>query len=260
MNAKEQYKVVAIQAKEQLGLDSEQMLQFSDKIYEEMARIYSEVYTQEEMVQIKYSLVIFLRTVMRKVGLLLFFFNSPLVASEFNQDIVSSLIERTTHNVIYDGSYLSIPYPNGDVPANIGVCTDVVIRAYRQLGTDLQKLVHEDMQSNFSVYPSKRIWGLSSTDKNIDHRRVPNLQLFFKRHGVTLKISRNKADYSVGDIVTWMLPRNLPHIGMVIDRVDPITGNPMIVHNIGRGPEIDDMLFDYKITGHYRFVPEKYNK
>jgi uncharacterized protein YijF (DUF1287 family) len=198
--------------------------------------------------------------VMRKVAFLLFFFNFALNASEFNRDIVSSLIERTTHDVTYDGSYLSIPYPNGDVPPNIGVCTDVVIRAYRRLGTDLQKLVHEDMKSNFSLYPSKRIWGLSSTDKNIDHRRVQNLQVFFKRHGLTLRVSDNKFDYSVGDIVTWMLPGNLPHIGMVIDRVHPLTGNPMIVHNIGRGPKIDDMLFEYKITGHYRFVPSKYNK
>ena len=196
---------------------------------------------------------------MRKFSLLLLFLCSAVNASEFNKDIVSSLIERTTHIVTYDGSYLSISYPNGDVPKNIGVCTDVIIRAYRKLGTDLQKLVHEDMKSNFSLYPSKRIWGLNSTDKNIDHRRVPNLQTFFKRHGVSLKISNHKTDYSVGDIVTWMLPGNLPHIGMVIDEVHPLSGNPMIVHNIGRGPKIDDMIFDYKITGHYRFEPAKYN-
>ena len=105
---------------------------------------------------------------MSKFIFLLFFLSSSLHASEFNKDIVSSLIERTTHNVTYDGSYLSIPYPNGDVPKDIGVCTDVIIRAYRQLGTDLQKLVHEDMKSNFSLYPSKRIWGQNSTDRNID--------------------------------------------------------------------------------------------
>ena len=162
--------------------------------------------------------------VMSKFTFLLFFLSSVLNASEFNKDIVSSLIERTTHNVTYDGSYLSIPYPNGDVPKDIGVCTDVLIRAYRKLGTDLQKLVHEDMKSNFSLYPSKRIWGLKSTDKNIDHRRVPNLQTFFKRHGVNLSISDNKMDYSVGEIVTWMLPGNLPHIGIVIDQINPISG------------------------------------
>jgi uncharacterized protein YijF (DUF1287 family) len=198
--------------------------------------------------------------VMNKLTFFLFFLSSVLNASEFNKDIVASLIERTNHSVTYDGSYLSISYPNGDVPKDIGVCTDVIIRAYRKLGTDLQKLVHEDMKSNFSLYPSKRIWGLKSTDKNIDHRRVPNLQVFFNRHGVSLNVSDNKVDYSVGDIVTWMLPDNLPHIGIVIDQVNPISGNPMIVHNIGRGPKIDDMIFDYKITGHYRFEPAKYNK
>lgn len=197
---------------------------------------------------------------MRKFALVLLLLSSAVNASEFNQDIVTSLIERTTQKITYDGSYLSIPYPNGDVPSNIGVCTDVIIRAYRKLGTDLQKLVHQDMKSHFSVYPSKRIWGLNSPDKNIDHRRVPNLRTFFNRHGVNLKISRNKKDYSVGDIVTWLLPGNLPHIGMVIDQVDPITGNPLIVHNIGRGPKADDMIFDYKITGHYRFEPVKYKK
>jgi len=181
-------------------------------------------------------------------------------SAEFNKDIVSSLLERTTKQVTYDGSYLSISYPNGDIPENIGVCTDVIIRAYRKLGTDLQKLVHEDMAENFSLYPSKRIWALNSTDKNIDHRRVPNLQTFFKRHGETLKISTNNADYSTGDIVTWLLPGNLPHIGMVVDQINSKTGNPMIVHNIGLGPKLDDMIFDYKITGHYRFVPVKYNK
>lgn len=197
---------------------------------------------------------------MSKYVFILFFLSSTLQASEFNEDIVSSLIERTTHKVTYDGSYISIPYPNGDVPQNVGVCTDVVIRAYRKIGTDLQKLVHEDMSSNFLLYPSKRIWGLNSTDRNIDHRRVPNLQTFLKRHGITLKISTNKTDYAVGDIITWILPGNLPHIGMVIDQVNSKTGNPMIVHNIGQGPKIDDMIFDYKITGHYRFEPTKYNK
>lgn len=197
---------------------------------------------------------------MSKYVFIFFFLSSTLQASEFNEDIVSSLIERTTHKVTYDGSYISIAYPNGDVPQNVGVCTDVVIRAYRKIGTDLQKLVHEDMSSNFLFYPSKRIWGLNSTDRNIDHRRVPNLQTFLKRHGITLKISINKTDYAVGDIITWILPGNLPHIGMVIDQVNSKTGNPMIVHNIGQGPKINDMIFDYKITGHYRFEPTKYNK
>ena len=177
-------------------------------------------------------------------------------AASFDDDIVAALLERTTHNVTYDGSYRSIGYPGGDVPENVGVCTDVIIRSYRKLGIDLQKLVHEDMQNNFTLYPSKRIWGLSKPDKNIDHRRVPNLQAYFERHANVLSKSKKVSDYKTGDIVTWMLPGNLPHIGMVINESSQDTGNPLIVHNIGRGPQKSDMLFDYKITGHYRFVPQ----
>ena len=179
-------------------------------------------------------------------------------AASFDDDIVAALLERTTHNVTYDGSYRSIAYPGGDVPANVGVCTDVVIRSYRLLGIDLQKLVHEDMLKSFELYPSKRIWGLTKPDKNIDHRRVPNLQTYFKNHGQVLTKSSNAKDYKTGDIVTWMLPGNLPHIGMVVNELAKDTGNPLIVHNIGRGPEKSDMLFDFKITGHYRFVPQEY--
>ncbi|MEN8637366.1 DUF1287 domain-containing protein [Pseudoalteromonas distincta] len=177
-------------------------------------------------------------------------------AASFDDDIVAALLERTTHNVTYDGSYRSIGYPDGDVPENVGVCTDVIIRSYRKLGIDLQKLVHEDMQNNFTLYPSKRIWGLNKPDKNIDHRRVPNLQAYFERHANVLSKSNKVSDYKTGDIVTWMLPGNLPHIGMVINESSQDTGNPLIVHNIGRGPQKSDMLFDYKITGHYRFVPQ----
>mgnify|MGYP005991734765 FL=1 len=177
-------------------------------------------------------------------------------AASFEEDIVSALLERTTNDVAYDGSYRSIGYPGGDVPENVGVCTDVIIRSYRKLGIDLQKLVHEDMQNNFTLYPSKRIWGLNKPDKNIDHRRVPNLQAYFERHANVLSKSNKVSDYKTGDIVTWMLPGNLPHIGMVINESSQDTGNPLIVHNIGRGPQKSDMLFDYKITGHYRFVPQ----
>ncbi|WP_111980233.1 DUF1287 domain-containing protein [Algibacillus agarilyticus] len=179
-------------------------------------------------------------------------------ASTFENDIVAALKERTQHRVTYDGRYLSIPYPNGDVPDNIGVCTDVIIRAYRTLGVDLQKLVHEDMQANFGLYPSKRIWGLTKTDKNIDHRRVPNLQTFFSRYGQVLAVSNTPSDYQAGDLVTWNLPGNRPHIGMVIDQISEHSGWPLIVHNVGMGPEIDEMLFDYKMTGHYRYVPTQY--
>jgi len=131
-----------------------------------------------------------------------------------------------------------------------------VIRAYRAIGADLQQLVHEDMAANFDLYPSNRIWGMKTTDKNIDHRRVPNLQVFFKRHGKELSVTTNKNDYHPGDLVTWMLPGNLPHIGIITDKISSKTGNPLVVHNIGSGPQLDDMLFDYKITGHYRYQPD----
>ena len=181
-------------------------------------------------------------------------------ASTFERDIVGAAHERTAHEIRYDGTYLAIDYPWGDVPKEIGVCTDVVIRSYRTLDTDLQRLVHEDMKANFAQYPSARTWGLKRTDKNIDHRRVPNLQAFFKRHGQELPVTRNANDYKPGNLVTWMLPGNLPHIGIVTEKTNLTTGNPMIVHNIGRGPELEDMLFSYKITGHYKYVPEKYNR
>lgn len=180
--------------------------------------------------------------------------------NNFSEDFVTAAIQRTNHFVLYDGSYYAIPYPNGDVPSNIGVCTDVVIRSYRSIGTDLQRLVHEDLSNNFQEYPSRRIWGLSSPDTNIDHRRVPNLQTFFERNGQILAISSQAGDYKPGDLVTWMLPGNFPHIGIVTDKIDPSSGNPLIAHNIGLGPKLQDMLYKYEITGHYRYVPESYNK
>lgn len=176
-------------------------------------------------------------------------------ASEFEDRLVAAALERTKHVVRYDGSYIPITYPGGDVPNNIGVCTDVLIRAYRKLGIDLQRLVHEDMVANFDRYPSRRIWGLQQTDSNIDHRRVPNLQLFFTRHGESLPVTQNSSDYKAGDIVTWMLPGNLPHIGIVSDRINRTTGSPLIVHNIGSGPQLEDMLFRYPVTGHYHYSP-----
>ena len=180
-------------------------------------------------------------------------FSQFVSAEKFSDMLVKAALERTQSKVRYDGSYHSIGYPNGDVPSNIGVCTDVIIRTYRSLEIDLQQLVHEDMQRNFSEYPSKRIWGLNKTDKNIDHRRVPNLRVFFTRHGQQLKISQQASDYKAGDIVTWMLAGNLPHIGIVTDQISEATQWPMIVHNIGSGPKLEDMLFDFEITGHYRF-------
>jgi uncharacterized protein YijF (DUF1287 family) len=191
---------------------------------------------------------------MKRLTLALALLCSPTVyAGASVPDLVDAALERTKHSVRYDGAYHSISYPNGDVPANIGVCTDVIIRSYRQLNVDLQVLVHEDMQANFSEYPSKRIWGLSRPDSNIDHRRVPNLQTFFTRHGVVLPISQNGKAYRSGDIVTWMLPGNLPHIGIIVNQGVGDKEKPYVVHNIGSGPILEDMLFDYQITGHYQY-------
>lgn len=176
--------------------------------------------------------------------------------SGFAAALSASALDRTQADVRYDGAYHRIAYPNGDVPADIGVCTDVVIRSYRTLGIDLQQLVHEDMRAHFAAYPSKRIWGLNRPDSNIDHRRVPNLRAFFSRHGQVLPVTKRGADYRAGDIVSWMLPGNLPHIGVLVEQRSADGERPLVVHNIGRGPEREDMLFDYKITGHYRFQPK----
>ncbi len=192
-----------------------------------------------------------------KIILILIFILSYKSFASFSEDLVDAAYERLQSNVRYDGSSHSIKYPNGDIPKDIGVCTDVIIRSYRKVGIDLQKLVHEDMKKSYSKYPSKRMWGLTRTDTNIDHRRVPNLQAFFKRNGKNLPITSNQNDYNPGDIVTWILPRNLPHIGIVVDKKHWQSKNPMIIHNINSGPQIDDFLFSYKITGHYRYNPVK---
>jgi hypothetical protein len=175
--------------------------------------------------------------------------NSHLI---FLHKLVAAAIERTHYAVRYDPSYARIPYPGGDVPEHTGVCTDEVIRAYRALGIDLQKQVHEDMVQNFSAYPHN--WNSSSgPDSNIDHRRVPNLMVFFLRKGQSLPVSRQIDDYSPGDLVTWDLGGHVPHIGIVVDRRDTRTGQYMVVHNIGQGPRMEDVLFNWKITGHYRY-------
>ena len=179
---------------------------------------------------------------------------TSVYAENFGEKLSKAAIERTQHDVTYDGSYFTIAYPNGDVPSDKGVCTDVVIRAYRTLGIDLQKDVHEDMKENFALYPKN--WGLKRPDTNIDHRRVPNLRVFFKRHGEELSIARSPAAYKPGDLVTWNLKTrgNLPHIGIVTDQISPTSRNPLIVHNIGAGPQLEDILFSYGITGHYRYT------
>lgn len=180
---------------------------------------------------------------------------SHAAAEDFSRSLAREALERTRHQVIYDGSYYRIAYPGGDVPARVGVCTDVVIRSYRALGIDLQLAVHEDMVRHFAAYPSKRIWGLSRPDPNIDHRRVPNLQVFFTRKGKVLPVSVKPGAYQAGDLVTWILPGNLPHIGIVADRRTTDGVRPLIVHNIGAGPQLEDMLFRFPITGHYRYRP-----
>src|ERR1700732_2863615 len=172
---------------------------------------------------------------------------------QFLQRLVEPAIERTHVTVRYDPSYVRIPYPNGDVPAETGVCTDEIIRAYRAVGVDLQKEVHEDMLHNFSAYPNQRRWLLAHTDTNIDHRRVPNLMAFFARKGESLPVSTRSEDYSAGDLMTWDLGGNVPHIGIVVNRKSARTGRYLVVHNIGRGPQMEDVLFNWKITGHYRY-------
>lgn len=150
----------------------------------------------------------------------------------------------------YDPAYAGLAYPGGDVPMVRGVCTDVVIRAYRKLGMDLQQLVHEDMRKAWAAYP--KLWQLKRPDRNIDHRRVPNLQVFFTRHGSALPVTRHAADYQPGDIVTWMVGPKLPHIG-IVSAEKSAAGTPMIIHNIGRGTQVEDMLFAFPVTGHYRY-------
>lgn len=170
-----------------------------------------------------------------------------------NEALVSAAQDRLKHRIHYNGAYLKLDYPGGDVPSNIGVCTDVIIRSYRAaFGFDFQKAVHEDMKVNFSAYP--KIWGLKRTDSNIDHRRVPNLETYLKRQGASLGVSRKVSNFKPGDIVSWRLAGNLPHIGIVSDRKSGI-GTPLIIHNVGSGPQEEDVLFLYKVNGHYRFIP-----
>lgn len=169
----------------------------------------------------------------------------------FYAELADSALTLTHDRVRYDASYFRIDYPGGDVPANRGVCTDVIIRAYRKLGIDLQKEVHEDMKANFSKYPDN--WGLTRTDTNIDHRRVPNLMVFFARHGETLPITNDPEDYAPGDIVCWNLRGGVTHIGIVSAKQPLLGKRHMIIHNIGLGQVLEDCLFDWKIIGHYRY-------
>jgi uncharacterized protein YijF (DUF1287 family) len=171
--------------------------------------------------------------------------------SAFQSRLADSAAMLTKQKVEYDPSYFTIGYPNGDVPKDKGVCTDVVIRAYRKLGIDLQKEVHEDMKANFHLYP--KTWRLSKPDKNIDHRRVPNLMTYFSRHGTVKPITTNSKDYLPGDIVCWNLGGAITHIGIVVKQKSSDGQRYMIMHNIGGGQVIEDCLFNYKIIGHYTY-------
>ncbi len=168
-------------------------------------------------------------------------------------DLVAAAKTQIGVTLKYDPSYHKLDYPGGDVPMERGVCTDVVIRAYRKLGHDLQLLVHKDMTRAWNEYPHD-MWKLKRPDRNIDHRRVPNLQRFFERQGSKLPVSQDARAYLAGDIVTWHVPPRLPHIGIVSDQLSA-RGVPLVIHNIGAGAKLEDMLFAFPITGHYRWHP-----
>lgn len=165
-----------------------------------------------------------------------------------SQQIVLDARQQIGQTLYYDPAYTTLKYPMGDVPMIKGVCTDVIIRALRLQGVDLQKLIHEDMKKNFAVYPKK--WGLKSTDRNIDHRRVPNIMTYFNRQGYEVK----DKNYKAGDIVTWDLGKGLVHIGIISNQKSLVNSTPLVIHNIGSGTQENNILFDYKITGHYRIA------
>jgi uncharacterized protein YijF (DUF1287 family) len=177
--------------------------------------------------------------------------SSAVGQTTFYNRLADSALNLTKQKVQYDPTYTLIDYPNGDVPADKGVCTDVIIRAYRKLGIDLQKEVHEDMKANFDKYPKN--WGLTRPDRNIDHRRVPNLMTFFTRQGTVKNITNDPKDYQPGDIVCWNLGGGIIHIGIVTREKSADEQRYLIVHNIGGGQVLEDCLFSFKIIGHYRY-------
>lgn len=173
--------------------------------------------------------------------------------NSFAEKLSNAAIQIIDKDVVYTPDYVKLKYPNGDVPAKTGVCTDVIIRAYRKLNIDLQKEIHEDMAANFTKYPNLKKWGLKTTDKNIDHRRVPNLEIFFGRKGKTLSITQNANDYKTGEIVTWMINDKLPHIGIITHLKSKDGKRNLIVHNVGNGQVLEDCLFSYTIVGHFQY-------
>lgn len=184
------------------------------------------------------------------LGCSLFFQNTK----SFDEKLSDAALSIINPNVIYEPQYTKIAYPNGDVATNKGVCTDVVIRSYRKLGIDLQKEVHQDMAKHFEKYP--KIWKLKKPDTNIDHRRVPNLEVFFTRKGQKLAVTNNAADYKTGEIVTWLINNKLPHIGIVTHKKSADGKRNLIVHNVGNGQVLEDCLFSYTIVGHYKYKNE----
>jgi len=175
-------------------------------------------------------------------------------SNTFEEKLSEAAISIIDPSIDYDPAYFSIKYPNGDIPENKGVCTDVIIRSYRKLNIDLQKEVHEDMAANFSEYPNLKKWGMTKTDTNIDHRRVPNLEVFFERKGTKLSVSEDAKDYKTGEIVTWMINGKLPHIGIITNKKSEDGKRNLIVHNVGGGQVLEDCLFEYKIVGHYSYT------
>lgn len=182
-------------------------------------------------------------------GTLLLVFGGVALAAPAHP-LVGAARRQIGVTVRYDGRYTALAYPGGDLPADRGVCTDVVIRAYRHMGLDLQRLVHEDMKAAWAEYP--KLWGLSRPDPNIDHRRVPNLVAYFRRHGTALGASRDPGAYLPGDLITWRLPSGVPHIGIVSDRTSA-DGVPLVIHNIGNGAVEEDVLLAWTVTGHFRY-------
>jgi hypothetical protein len=170
------------------------------------------------------------------------------------EKVNAGAIEQTTQTTSYDASYVKLDYPSGDVPLDTGVCADVVVRAFRKAGIDLQKELHQDMKKNFAKYPQK--WGARRPDTNIDHRRVPNLMTWFDRQGKARPVTKDAKDYLPGDVVAWQLDNGLPHIGMVSKIKVGETERYAVVHNIGLGARIEDALFVWKITGHYRYFEQ----
>ena len=188
---------------------------------------------------------------MNRILISFLMFASAASAQAPAEQLARAAAKQVGVTLIYDPSYAGLDFPNGDIPRSRGVCSDVVIRALRDAwGLDLQRIVNADMRANFSAYPT--IWGLSGTDRNIDHRRVPNLEVLFERAGAALPVQSDPKAFQTGDIVSFRLTgSNLPHIGIIADQVAP-KGTPLVTHNIGRGTRTEDVLFRHRIVGHFR--------